>query len=234
MGKVVPFPEKNDNNSETLYQWINSHHSEEELREVFLNMDRALKYIHDHDYCIEVFYPTEIQVLNNETDHIRFKKLIELPSDPEVRRQWITEDIFRSSLIQIGIYSNSLKYLTPDFLKENFDSFTQFIPSGDVPYYRGIVQRGASVYFCEYAVERRNRDLEELEKELGEDADKEKQLLKTPTNEDITNNRINDVIYRQINGLKDAAFVNMLLIPTIVIGSVLVLAILAFLISTFN
>lgn len=234
MGKVVPFPEKNDNNSETLYQWINSHHNEEELREVFLNMDRALKYIHDHDYCIEAFYPTEIQVLNNETDHIRFKKLIELPSDPEVRRQWITEDIFRSSLIQIGIYSNSLKYLTPDFLKENFDSFTQFIPSGDVPYYRGIVQRGASVYFCEYAVERRNRDLEELEKELGEDADKEKQLLKTPTNEDITNNRVNDVIYRQINGLKDAAFVNMLLIPTIVIGSVLVLAILAFLISTFN
>ena len=234
MGKVVPFQKKNDNNSETLYQWINSHHNEEELREVFLNMDRALKYIHDHDYCIEVFYPTEIQVLNNETDHIRFKKLIELPSDPEVRRQWITEDIFRSSLIQIGIYSNSLKYLTPDFLKENFDSFTQFIPSGDVPYYRGIVQRGASVYFCEYAVERRNRDLEELEKELGEDADKEKQLLKTPTNEDITNNRVNDVIYRQINGLKDAAFVNMLLIPTIVIGSVLVLAILAFLISTFN
>ena len=234
MGKVVPFQKKNDNNSETLYQWINFHHNEEELREVFLNMDRALKYIHDHDYCIEVFYPTEIQVLNNETDHIRFKKLIELPSDPEVRRQWITEDIFRSSLIQIGIYSNSLKYLTPDFLKENFDSFTQFIPSGDVPYYRGIVQRGASVYFCEYAVERRNRDLEELEKELGEDADKEKQLLKTPTNEDITNNRVNDVIYRQINGLKDAAFVNMLLIPTIVIGSVLVLAILAFLISTFN
>ena len=234
MGEVVPFKKKEEQDTYTLDQWVHSHHNEDDMREVFLNMDRALKYIHDHGYCIEVFYPTEIQVLNNEDDHIRFKKLIELPSDPVTRRNWITEDIFRSTLIQIGMYSNSLKYLTPDFLKENFDSFSQFIPSGDIPYYRGVVQRGASVYFCEFAVERRNRDLEELEKELGEDSDKEKQLLKSPNNEDITNNRVNDVIYRQINGFKDAAFVNMLLIPTIVIGSILLLAFLAFLVSIFN
>ena len=52
--------------SVTLSEWVNSHHSEDELRSIFLNMDRTLKYIHDHGYCIEVFYPTEINVLNNE------------------------------------------------------------------------------------------------------------------------------------------------------------------------
>ena len=195
-------------------------------------MDRALKYIHDHGYCIEVFYPTEIKVLNNETDHIQFNKLVELSSDPDIRREMIREDIFNSSLIQVGIYSKSLKYLNPEFLKENFDDFSQFIPQDDIPYYRGVIQRGASVYFCEFALEKRKRDLEALEKELGENGGKE--LIKVPDNEDITNNKINDQIYRQINGMRDAAFVNLLLIPTIILGVLLVFGIVSWLISYFS
>ena len=90
-----------DYESISLDQWIGMHHSEEELEGVFLNLDRALKYIHDHGYCIEVFYPTEINVLNNEVDHIQFKKLMELSSDFSTRKEMIKEDIFNSSLILI-------------------------------------------------------------------------------------------------------------------------------------
>ena len=223
---------KTNNESATLEQWVQAHYSEEELRSIFLNMDRALKYIHDHGYCIEVFYPTEIKVLNNETDHIQFNKLVELSSDPDIRREMIREDIFNSSLIQVGIYSKSLKYLNPEFLKENFDDFSQFIPQDDIPYYRGVIQRGASVYFCEFAIEKRKRDLEALEKELGENGGKE--LIKVPDNEDITNNKINDQIYIQINGMRDAAFVNLLLIPTIILGVLLVFGIVSWLISYFS
>ena len=232
MGEVIPFPQKKEIDSETLDQWVHSHHKEEEMREVFLNMDRALKYIHDHGYCIEVFYPTEIKVLNNDDNYIQFNKLVELSSDSNIKREMIKEDIFNSSLIQVGIYSNSLKYLNPEFLRENFDDFAQFIPQGDIPYYRGVIQRGASVYFCEFALEKRNRDLEELEKELGEEGDKT--LIKTPQNEDITNNKVNDQIYRQINGMKDAAFVNLLLIPTIILGILLVFGMVSWLISYFS
>ena len=229
MNNSSPFKQNID--STTLDQWVQTHYSEEELRSIFLNMDRALKYIHDHGYCIEVFYPSEIKVLNNEDDHIQFNKLIELSHDSSIRREMVKEDIFNSSLIQIGIYSKSLKYLTPEFLKENFDNFAQFIPQDDIPYYRGVVQRGASVYFCEYAVEKRNRDLVELEKELGEDANKT--LIKQPQNDDLTNNKVNDVIYRQINGMKDAAFVNLLLIPTIILGILLIFGLLSWVISIF-
>ena len=31
----------------SLESWIKVRHSEEEMREVFLNMDRAMKYVHD-------------------------------------------------------------------------------------------------------------------------------------------------------------------------------------------
>ena len=216
----------------SLSEWINTHHSEDDMRTLFLNLDRALKYIHEHGYCIEVFYPTEIEVLNNEVDHVRFKKLIELPSDISKRKEWIREDIFNSSLIQIGFYGKCLKYLRPDFLKENFDEISQFIPSGDIPYYRGVVQRGASVYFCEYALEKRNRDLEELEKELGEE-DGEKKLLKTMSDSEMVNARVNDVIYRQINGLRDAAFINLLLIPAVVLVVLIIFEVITFMISLF-
>ena len=222
----------------TLSEWVDSHSNEDELREVFLNLDVALKYIHEHGYCVDVFYPTVIEILDNKPDHIRFKKLIELSKDSNRRQEMIKEDIFRSTFIQIGIYSNSLKYLSPEFLKSNFDSFTQFIPSSDIPYYRGVVQRNASVYFCDYDVERRKRDLQELESQVEEDSgSKDSTLVKsnvsiagiTPVNHD----GINDGIYRQINGLNDSAFVNILIIPTIVFASMFLFGLLAWLVSVF-
>lgn len=200
----------------TLSEWIQEHHSEDELRSIFLNMDRALKYIHDHGYCIDVFYPTEINVLNNEDDYIQFRKLVELSKDYDMAKEMMKEDIFRSALIQIGIYSNSLRYLTPEFLRDNFDSFAEFIPNDDVPYYRGVVQRGASVYFCEYAQEKSRRDLEDLEKQLGDIDNNNSVGSVTNTNEDITNKKINDLIYRQISGINEnAAFLNVLALPLI-------------------
>ena len=207
--KVTRLNSNSNTESVTLSEWVNSHRSEEEMRSIFLNMDRALKYIHEHGYCIDVFYPSEINVLNNDDRYVQFKKLVELSKDYEIAKEMKREDIFRSSFIQIGMYTNSLNYLNPEFLKENFDSFAQFIPQDDVPYYRGVVQRGASVYYHEYTDERSKRDYEELSKQLGDD----NKIVEIPKVKDMINTPQNDVIYRQINGVNEAAFLNMALIP---------------------
>ena len=199
--------------SVTLSEWVSGHHSEDEMRSIFLNMDRALKYIHEHGYCIDVFYPTEINVLNNNDNYIQFRKLVELSKEYDIAKEMIKEDIFRSSLIQIGMYSNSLNHINPNFVKENFDSFAQFIPSDDVPYYRGVIQRGASVYLCEYTEEKSKRDIETLEKELGEN----EKNTDIPKSVDITNKKVNDMIYRQINGMSESAFTNVALVPIIIL-----------------
>lgn len=203
----------NDVESVTLSEWVNAHYSEDEMRSVFLNMDRALKYIHDHGYCIDVFYPTEINILNNDDKYIQFKKLVELSRDYEIAKEMKKEDVYRSSVIQMGLYTNSLNYINPGLLKEQFDAFAQFIPQGDVPYYRGVIQRGASVYLCEYAEEKSKRDLEELEKQLGNS----EKIVDIPKNSDITNKKANDYIYRQINGIGDSAFLNVAIIPIIIL-----------------
>jgi hypothetical protein len=234
--KIIQFPNKNQYDSErvTLFDWVNRHHSEDSMREVFLNMDIALKYIHDHGYCIEVFYPTNIEILNNNPDYVLFDSLLELPNDQIERKNMIKEDIFNSSLIQIGLYTNTMRSLTPEFLRENFDEIARFVPEGDVPYYRGVVQRGASVYFNEYALEKMNRDLEQLEKQIAEsDGDKSVIKEKHYENEPLTNNRINDSIYKQINGLKDVAFISYLLIPTLILVTLFILSFISWVLSLF-
>ena len=118
---VVPFetPKKEKQyESVSLYEWFNTHYGEEERRNLFLNLDRAIKYLHD---------------LYDDPSYIYIKKIMKLPDDYEERRKLVQEDIFNSSFIQIGLYSNTLKYLKKDFLLDNFDSFTQFIPADDVP-----------------------------------------------------------------------------------------------------
>ena len=147
----------------------------------------------------------------------------------------INEDIFNSSIIQICYYLHiPLSQLNIEFLKENFDSFAQFLPSENVPYYRGVIQRGASVYLCEYDVERRNRDLINLENELGENASKDKSLVKENNRLDLSNfnnNRINDTIYKQISGIRDAAFINYLLVPTICMFTLLLMCMIGWVLS---
>ena len=211
---VTSLNSNNEVESVTLSEWIESHHSEDEMRSVFLNMDRALKYIHDHGYCIDVFYPTEINVLNDDDKYIQFKKLVELSKDYEMAKEMKREDIYRSSVIQVGIYTNSLNYLNPEFLKENFDSFAEFLPQDDVPYYRGVIQRGASVYYNDFTEERTKRDYEELEKQLGEDGAK---ITEIPKIKNMNNKKELDYIYRQINGIGDAAFLNIAIIPIILL-----------------
>lgn len=217
----------------TLLEWVGEHHTEDEMREVFLNMDVALKYIHDHGYCIEVFYPTHISVLNDQPDHIQFDDLVELAEDPITRKNMIKEDIFNSSLVQIGLYTNTYKSLTPEFLRSNFDEIARFIPEGDVPYYRGVVQRGASVYFNEYALEKMNRDLEQLDQQVRE-SEGGMALQKTNViheTEPINNDKINDSIYKQINGLRDVAFISYLLIPTVALVSLIIIAFISWILS---
>lgn len=221
MANIVP---RNDaDNSISLYAWINSYRDEEEMREIFLNMDRAMKYLHDRGYCVKSFDPRNIQILNNSVDQIKLD-ILPLPDDYTERKKFIKEDIYNSSFIQIALYSKCLTSLTRDFLKSQFDRFCEFLPEGDVPYYRGVIDRGASVYFCEYAMEKANRDLVALEKELaGEGMELSSPKMKNQMGDVNVNTRINDGIYKQLSGKRDAAFVSFLLFPTalLVLGVVL-------------
>ena len=230
-GKIIQFPAKKETEDDdmSLSDWVSIHPSEDELKEVFLNMDVAMKYIHDRGYCVEVFHPSKIYVLDERPDHIKFST-IPLPDDYATSEQMIKEDIFNSSLVQIGIYTKTLNSLTPQFLKDNFDEISQFVPASDVPYYRGVVQRGAKVYLSEFAAERSKRDLESLEEQLGTAEDEK---IDTSKFEPVSNDAINDNIYKSLNRTREAAFANYLIIPTLILLSLFIIGLVGWIISLF-
>ncbi len=80
------------------------------------------------------------------------------------------------------------------------------------------------------------RDLEHLEKQIQE-TEGGNALQKTNghaiDNNALSNDKINDSIYKQINGLKDVAFINYLALPTIALISLSLIALVSWIISLF-
>ena len=254
--KIILDNKKTDNNS-TLSSWLNIEHSDEELRQVFINMDLAMKYIHDRGYCIKSFSPKEIEILNNSLEQIKYKTLLEMPNNLFDKKELVKEDIYSSAFLQIGAYLNNhslgysnqsieefLSNLKPTFLRDNFDDFSTFLPESDVSYYRGVVQRGASVYLSEFVEEKRRRDLQNMEREFGEDSSnvqsntntmgnsKKKANVLVKSNGHSTgvynNDGINNSIYSQINK-PDAAYIVSIMIPILMVIGGAALMVLAYL-----
>lgn len=225
-----------DNNI-TLAEWLSSGYSSEEIHTLFVNMDKAMKYIHGKGYCIDSFNPRKIEILNGALDQIRYEDLSEISDDnPAIVKEYVRDDIGRSALLQIGIYANCLNNLNPTFLKENFERFEMFLPEGDVPYYKSVVERRAAVYFSDYVNEKSRRDLESLEAELNEVGGTGKGVSLVKSNghsligNDTTNKKINDSIYRDLNGINNSAYISLVAIPFIIA----VLGLLFMLIMSFS
>lgn len=226
-------------NDVTLLEWLFMNHDFDEVRALFVNMDSAMKYLHEKGHFIDSFNPANIEILNNSINQIKFLKISSIPvTDVLAKKEYVRDDIFRSTMLQVGYYASCLKYMSPKFLKENFDKFEQFLPEGDIPYYRGIVERNACVYLCDYAQAKRQRDLEDLENMTNEGEGKTtgKSLVKSnglfKDSVDNTNAKINDRIYsfdENNTSISNAAYVSFFIIPLILAVFGLIFSVLALL-----
>jgi len=231
-----------------LSTWLDNPHSEEELRNLFINMDAAMKYIHDRGYCIKSFNPDKIEILNNSLQQIKYNTVLLMPNNYSDRRELVKEDIYSSVFLQIAAYVNRsahqysnrsitkfINTLNPMFLKNNFESFEMFLPEKDIRYYRSIIKEGKSVYLNDYVQEVQKRSLNQLSEDYdsGNSNQNSKKLVKTNGNAvDFSdqNSQINNSIYSQLNN-GDAAFINMLAFPIIVAVVGLVLMTIALVLS---
>ena len=223
--KIIHFPKKNVE-SITLQEWLSKYHLQDELQSFFINMDIAMKYIHDQGYYIKSFALDSIELLNNSIKQVKFDEVEEMPLNFSQQKELVHNNVFLSTVLQIGVYAKCLQYFTDEtmqFLKENFDQFAIFLPEEDVPYYKGIVERGATVYYSEYVGQRKIRDLKNLETQFENDGggkDTGKSLVKKTGNytaEDLVpqNTHENEMIYANL-AKKDAAFARALIYPILV------------------
>lgn len=207
----------------TLKEWLEHNHSDEDLKALFYNMSSTLKYIHERNYFVQTFNTSQIKIVNEKKlGPIQYNTIVEVPKgeSEEIKR----EDIYNLAFMQIGIYSNTLNVLKPNFLKEHFDSFTPFLPADDVPYYRGIATRGARVYYADYIEEKNRREIAKLE-EMTEGEERGMQRVKTTAAGKAFNDRDTDRLYSDINR-GESAFTTLVIIPVIMIVIGIVLSII--------
>ena len=227
----------NNDNMISLLQWIDIHYDDDSKQNLFLNMDRALKYINDHGYMVDDFSLSKIFVLNNDDRYIWFSSISPLPDDFYERDECVKKNLYDSSVLHVKLYYYSkglgldlesyLKKFDSSFLIDHLDEFFQFVPSSDVPYYRGVLQRNAGVYLCEFSLEKGKRELVSLGKELGENIP-----IEYNTTSPLINDSIYEYIYPYLNKRnKDAAFSYFLIIPTIIFFVALIIEIVMFIIS---
>ncbi len=231
----------NVDNAISLDEWLQFNGDTEKRRNLFINMSSSLKYIHSRGYYVSSFLPTDIDVLDDTHSQVRFKELGVMPDDYSVKTDIVRQNIFDTAFLQIGIYTDCLPYLKKDFLINNFDEFSTFLPSTDISYYKGVVQRGANVYLVDFCNELRKKELSTLGESLGannnfssnpgnigQSNSKGNKMLTKSNGKSILSDDDYNSIYN-FNQKKDAAFVSFLLIPLFVSAFGIIFTVLAWL-----
>ena len=227
-------------NTVNLFEWtgldgVMFTRSEEELREVFLNEDKSMRYLHEEGYCIDSFDPRDIDLVDGSTNLIRFNKFSKMNTIN--KQDTIDRDIFINACLQIGLYTHTLSSLNEKYLVNNYDEFSKYLPQSDVAYYKGIIQRNAGVYLCDFAVEKRNRDYKDLQRELSDDKDIKFEELSPVSDDSLINKEVNDLIYGELIKQKksrrfgDTAYVYTLLLPTVLLTLGILICIIIYIAS---
>lgn len=205
------------------YDGVKFTRSEDELKEVFINQDKSMRYLHTQGFRVDSFDPRDIDLVDGSKDLIRFNKFHQM-SERDNMDDIIREDIFTDAFLQVGLYTHTLAHLNESFLKEHYDDVSQNLPSDVVPYYRGVVTRGAKVYLGDFLKEKSERDYNALKRELGEEISADDMDKFDNVGVDVlTNKEINDMLYKElmekkkIKRISDFAFIHVLLLPTILL-----------------
>lgn len=215
----------------SLKEFYQDNRNSEDMQKLYYNMSTTAKYIHDCNHCINSFNLKDIEVLDKEKlTPIQFNHIARMsPLDEE---QFVREDIYHLAFMQIGIYSNTLDHLKPQFLKENFELFAQFLPEEDVPYFKGVIERGASVYYCDFVVERSRREIEVLKKEVGEEETSNalgfQKSKKTAIGSAYADRETRD-LYSGLDDKRQAAFTSFMILPFVMVLLGVILSIMLYL-----
>ena len=227
MGEITRFPLEN-----TLDEYIKSYHDNDEYTHLFYVMDSTMKYIHGKGYYVINFNPKNIVVgvTNDNRDFVTFKSLDVMDDDITSK---INNNIYNLAFLEIGILSETLEYLKPEFLKENYSQFKIFIPENLVNYYQMIVVNGRHTYLSDYIEIKNKQEVNKLNKALEEEGRSSKGRSYVKSTGHYGNDEDN-IIPMPLPKKKDndiAAFVTNYTLAFAIITSSLLIPLIAFLLG---
>ena len=227
MGEITRFPFE-----ETLDEYTKSYHDNDEYTHLFYVIDSTMKYIHGKGYYVINFNPKNIVVgvTNNNEDYVNFKSIDVMDDDITNK---INNNIYNLAFLEIGLLSEMLDNLRPEFLKENYSQFKIFIPENLVNYYQMIVVNGGHTYLCDYIEIKNKQEITKLNKALEEEGGRGRSKVYSTGrygNEEEKNVPMR--LPNEDNKDNIAAFVTNYALAFVVIASSLLIPIIAFLLGS--
>ena len=226
MGEIVRFPFE-----ETLDEYTKSYHDNDEYTRLFYVMDSTLKYIHGKGYYVINFNPKNIVVgvTNDNRDFVNFKSIDVMDDDITNK---INNNIYNLAFLEVGLLSETLEHLRPDFLKQNFSQFKIFIPENLVNYYQMILVNQGHTYLCDYIEIKNKQEITKLNKALEEEGGRG--ISKVKRTGHYGDDEDNKIVPMPLPKKKDndiAAFATNYALAFVVIASSLLIPIIAFLLG---
>ena len=225
MGEIIRFPFE-----ETLDEYIKSYHNNDEYTRLFYVMDTTMKYIHGKGYYVINFNPKNIVVgvTDDNRDFVNFKSLDVMDDDITNK---INNNIYNLAFLEIGILSETLEHLKPEFLKENYTQFKIFIPENLVNYYQMIVVNGGHTYLCDYIEIKNKQEITKLNKALEEEGGRGISKVKRTGHYGNDDDIVPMKLPNEDNKDNIAAFVTNYALAFVVIASSILIPLIAFLLG---
>ena len=226
MGEIIRFPFE-----ETLDEYTKSYHNNDEYTRLFYVMDSTMKYIHGKGYYVINFNPKNIVVgvTNDNRDFVNFKNIDVMDDDITDK---INSNIYNLAFLEVGLLSETLEHLRPDFLKQNFSQFKIFIPENLVNYYQMILVNRGHTYLCDYIEIKNKQEIAKLNKVLEEEgSSKGRSYVKSTGHYDEDEDNIIPMPLPKKKDNDIAAFVTNYALAFVVIASSLLIPLIAFLLG---
>ncbi len=217
----------------TLDDWMHEYHNLDEYQSMFYLMSLTMKYIHSHNYQITNFNPNKIvfetsdDVTSHPETYVIYQNIESFGDDPV---KDMHNNMYNLAFLQVGIYSSTLPYLKPDFLKENFNQFKPFLPEDDIIYYQRVLVNNNYFYYNDYRDQKNQQQIDALTKQTNSgsgDRSKTSQLTKATAAGKLYN-------FDDKDNNPMAAFVSRFLLPFLVISLSLLIPIAAFIFGQFS
>lgn len=215
-------------NAITLKEWLGEFHTQKEYQSLFMVMDMTMHYIHDQGYGILTkrnrdgypeFDTSRVMIIPGDSPRVLFSDIDAVESS--YQKQLVQDNIYCAAYTAIKSYAGFNEELNHTFLKNNFREFELFLPEEDIPYYRGIITRGASVYYAEYVQKRLEKEIEKEGGSLQEIGQGNSLSKSTEIGKAIASQ------YGELDTSNRAAFVHMYIFPAIILSLSLLIPVIA-------
>lgn len=203
----------------TLRQWHNEYHENDEYQQLFYLMDYTMRFIHNSNFYISKFDYDRIIIGEEEgkDSYVAYQDIDPI-LDEEMSFEVIEQNKVNFTLLQIGLYSDTISYAKDNYLsfvRENFDQFLMFVPEEDVNYFKSMILYDGHIYYSDYCDARNQQELTNITKSLEEDGGNS---MGKSFNKSTVSGRVASQLYQLSDESNNmAAFVQHYILPFIII-----------------